>query len=131
MIITAPIDGINIRVDKNGTDFAKLICTGIKTIETRDTNSLKSKLGQRVRIIRTGKGKAQVIGETTIQDIILYNNESDFEKDIPKHMVPKDSEFWIKDKKYGYVLSDSVLYDNPYFTEKLGITIRKNIPYIS
>lgn len=131
MITQTPLDGINIRVDKNGVDYATLICNGIKTVETRQTNSLKSQVGKRVRIIRTGIGKAQVIGEATISSVILYDNETSFESDYNKHLVEKDSEFWIKDIKYGYVMTDCTLYEFPYHTEKTGIVIRKNIPFIN
>ena len=35
------LTGINIR-DDNNINFAELICKGLKKVETRDTNSLKS-----------------------------------------------------------------------------------------
>ena len=56
-------------------------------------------------------------------------NEISFDNDYNKHLVPKDSEFWIKDIKYGYIMTECVLYDLPYTTDKLGIVIRKNIPF--
>lgn len=126
-----PITGINIRDDKE-TNYAELICKGKKTIETRDSNSLKPYIGKRVRIIRTGakNSKATIIGECTIGEPIIYLNETEFEKDINRHYVKKNSVFWIKSNaiKYGYPIIEPVLYKNQYYAVGLGIIARKNQP---
>ena len=124
-----PLTGVNVR-DGKGINFAELICMGEKTIETRNTNSLKPYINKRVRIIRTGaKGiKAMVVGECTIGNPIIYKNELDFESDYSKHLVTKDSGFWIKENKikYGYPIINPVLYKNPYFAVGTGIIFRLN-----
>ena len=43
--------------------FTDQILSRKKTIETRRTNSLRPYIGQRVGIIRTGKGKALLVGD--------------------------------------------------------------------
>ena len=123
------LTGINVRVDKK-IDFAKAICQGIKKIETRNSNSLKPYIGKRVRIIRTGvKGqKAMVVGECTIGEPIVYEDEKAFLKDAYRHLVSKDSEFWIKKDgiKYGYPIIEPVYYEKPYEAVGQGIVARRN-----
>lgn len=129
--VSKSMTGINIRDDKD-VSYAELICKGIKTIETRDSNSLKPYIGKRVRIIRTGakNSKAQIIGECTIGNPIIYASEEDFEKDMDKHFIKKTSTFWIKKNsvKYGYPIIDPVEYEQKYYAIGLGIIARKNQP---
>ena len=56
-------------VNENGcVHYAQLIVDGIKTIETRNRNMLKSLVGQRVAIVKTRRGKnPMVIGYATIE----------------------------------------------------------------
>lgn len=130
MITRSLLTGINIRDDKD-INYALLICNGTKTIETRDTNSLKPWINKRVRIIRTGIKKAQIIGEVTIEEPIIYNNEIEFIKDIDKHLVKPNSKFWIKENKikFGYPIIDSELYIKSYDAVGTGIIARCNQPY--
>ena len=59
--------GINVRTDSRaGIDYAGLIVTGRKTLETRATDSLAAYLGRRVAIVRTGAGPARAIGSVRI-----------------------------------------------------------------
>ena len=51
--------GLNIN-DSTGS-WSEMLLTGIKTIETRDQNNLKSFTGKVIGIIRTGIGKAHVV----------------------------------------------------------------------
>jgi hypothetical protein len=131
MIAPTPLTGINVHDGKN-INFAELICKGLKTIETRNTNSLKPYVNHRVRIIRTGvKGsKAMIIGECTIGEPIIYNSETEFENDCTKHLVTKDSGFWIKENgiKFGYPIVNPIIYNNPYPAIGLGIISRLNQP---
>lgn len=134
MITYTPIVGINIRDDNIGINYAELICKGIKTIETRNTNSLKPYINQRVRIIRTGikNHKAQIIGEVTIGEPKIYYNKLEFISDYNKHFVPQESKFSIKENsiKYGYLLINPTLYEKYYNAVGNGIISRVNQPYI-
>lgn len=121
------MDGINVNSKK--FDWALMIAMGKKTIETRASNSLKSHIGERVYIIRTGRGSAQIIGEVTIGEPIVYHNSAEFDNDVEKHMVTKwCKEFYIKPNgvKYGYPMINPILYDRYFCPPKGGIVIRKN-----
>lgn len=49
-------------VNENGcVHYAQLIAEGIKTIETRNRNMLKSLVGKRVAIVKTRRGKLPMI----------------------------------------------------------------------
>jgi len=105
--------------------FTDKILDGEKTIETRNTNTLHPYVGQRVGLIRTGKGKAILVGYVTIGTPIFYSNKEEFDKDYDKHLVDPNSPFYIKDNgKWGYPML------NPERTEPreintLGIVSRK------
>ncbi len=117
--------GININ-DKI-QDFTGQILRGEKTIETRNKNSLKAYVGERVGIIRTGKGNAYLVGFCTVGEPKLYENEKEFRKDEDKHLVQQGSKFDIpKDGvKYGYPLYDVVKLDEPVRITSKGIISRK------
>jgi len=101
-----PSVGININ-DKT-QDFTGQILRGEKTIETRPANSLKTSIGKRVGIVRTGKGKAVLVGYANVGEPIVYNNAEEFRADQDKHLVEENTKFDIKpgEKKYGYPLTD-------------------------
>ena len=85
--------GINIRSDrKNGLRFADLIVDGQKRYETRNSNSLKPWEKQRVGIIRTGEGKAMLIGYATIGEGFKVTQE-EFSDLYEGHLVLAGSEF--------------------------------------
>jgi len=100
-----PSRGININ-DKY-QPFTELILSGIKTIETRDSRSLNSLIGQRVGIIRTGVGVATLVGYVTIGEPIFYSNKLMFDMDYKRHRVGPESPFYIGENgKWGYPLSN-------------------------
>lgn len=115
--------GININ-DKY-TPYTELILCGMKDVETRNRNTLKSLVGQRVGIIRTGKGKAMLVGYVTIDHVIKYETEAEFRADYNRHCVLGGSKYDIKKGgvKYGYVLTDIERCDPTPVTSK-GIVIR-------
>lgn len=117
--------GININ-DKI-QDFTGQILRGEKTIETRNTNSLKPYIGQKVGIIRTGKGKALLVGFCTLGEPKLYHNEKDFRKDEDKHLVEKGSKYDIQKDgiKYGYPIYDVVELKEPILIKTKGIKARR------
>ena len=110
-----------IYINDGTQSFTEQILNGEKTIETRSRNTLKSFLGQRVGIIRSGKSPVVVVGYATIGDEpIVYPDIESFRADEDKHLVKEGSKFDTKGKKYGYVLSDVVREPNPYPISKKG-----------
>ncbi|CAB4180407.1 LT_GEWL domain containing protein [uncultured Caudovirales phage] len=91
--------GININ-DKEQA-FTDQILAGEKTIETRDSNSLKPYIGKRMGLIKTGKGKAMHVGYATVGEPKVYDSEAKFRADEDKHLVSKGTFHDISDKKYG------------------------------
>ena len=94
--------GINVRAP-----YADMIVSGLKTIETRSTNSLKPYIGQRVGIVETGSGKAKLVGYATI-GMPTVMHETAFREAEGKHLVDKGSEFDIapNGEKYCYPIID-------------------------
>ena len=115
------IRGVN--VNQGGTTFADSIVDGEKTIETRDSDSLRPVVGERIRIIRTGQPgePAAYIGEVTVGEPKLYKNEEDFRADQDLHRVPPGNKFDIKEGKFkwGYPLEDAVRYEKEIIAPKL------------
>ena len=116
--------GINIAVDRNGTDYADLIIKGTKKFESRETPSLEPYVGKRVGIIRTGAGPAEVIGTVEIGKPIEVN-ENEFVKLRDQHLVSEDSSFDIKkgQTKFLYPMIDPVAMNAQKVTSK-GIVAR-------
>jgi predicted transcriptional regulator len=112
-----PSIGIYINDDGN-KKYMDLILSGKKTIETRNNKKLSEYSGQRVGLIRTGRGKTMVVGYATIGDVIQYNDERSFRKDENKHFVfENDERDILKTKngiKYGYPLLNVESEPNPY-----------------
>jgi len=97
--------GININDDT--LPWTEWILNGTKSIETRNTNSLKPYIGKEVGIIRTGKKrKAMLVGYVTINEPIVYTSEEMFDKDFWKHIVAPHTTHYIKKIKYGYPLTN-------------------------
>jgi len=115
------IRGVN--VNQGGTTFADAIVDGEKIIETRDSDSLRPVVGERIRIIRTGQPgePAAYIGEVTVGDPKIYKNEEEFRADQDLHRVPPGNKFDIKEgkMKFGYPLQDPVRYEKEIIAPKL------------
>ena len=105
--------GINVASDrKAGIHYADLIVDGKKTIETRNSDTLRPYVGKRVAIVRTGSGPAKAIGEVTIGEPMVAN-KAKFRAMQSKHMVPEGSMFDITTPtKHLYPLHSPVRYDN-------------------
>jgi hypothetical protein len=115
--------GVNIN-DK-AQPFTDQILSGQKTIETRRTNSLRPYIGKRVGIIRTGKGKALLVGFAVIGEPIFYRTKADFQADFGLHLVSDKSKFRFKrGGKFGYPLT-SVTRCKPQPVFSRGIIARK------
>jgi uncharacterized protein (TIGR02996 family) len=106
--ILTPELGIN--VNDRHQAFTDQILSGAKTIETRSAPTLHPYIGKKMGLVRTGKGKAMLVGYVTIGEPKLYTAESSFDSDFDSHLVGKDSPFHIskskKGSKWGYTLSD-------------------------
>jgi hypothetical protein len=115
--------GININ-DKT-QPFTAQILSGEKTIETRRTNSLRPYVGKRVGIVRTGRGRATLVGYATIGEPIRYENQRQFAKDRARHRVAAGSPHDCgPEGKFGYPMID-VEATTPRPVTSRGIVARK------
>jgi hypothetical protein len=100
-------DNKGININDEFQDFTGQILRGEKTIETRDSRSLDSRIGKLTGIIRTGirNQKATHVGYAVIGEPVVYDSVAKFRKDYKKHLVAPGSEHDIKNGlKYGYPL---------------------------
>lgn len=105
--------GINVRTDKKaGVRYADEIVDGNKTHESRNTDSLRPYVGKRVAIVRTGEGGAKAIGEVTVGEPVIAD-ENKFREMESHHLVPKGSDFDIKPNgvKYLYPMHNPTRYE--------------------
>lgn len=115
--------GININ-DKTQA-FTEQILEGLKDIETRNSNSLRSLIGKRVALIRTGCGPAMIVGLADISKVKIYTDENSFRDDEWRHLVEAGSKYDIQPGKvkYGYFL-DNIESCDPVLVKNKGIVIR-------
>jgi len=119
---------IGININDKDQEFTEQILRGQKTIETRRTNSLRPWVGHRVGIIRTGKGKAMLVGHAVIGKPKFYETKEHFDKDHSKHLVAEASKHYIgKEGKYGYPLTQ-VKRIEPTPVHTKGIVARVLVP---
>jgi len=114
------VKGININCRE--VDYIELMFSG-KVIETRGKNTLKSLVGQRVGLIRTGCGKATLEGYADIIGVVVYRTLEEFRADYGRHLVKPGSKYDFKGIKYGYVLNN-VERCEPRKVTSRGIVIR-------
>jgi SAM-dependent methyltransferase len=120
---------MGININDECQDFTGQILRGEKTIETRKTRSLDPYIGERVGLVRTGVGKATLVGYATIGEPVVYDSVAKFRRDYDKHLVAPGSAFDIKDGlKYGYPLMQVDAVD-PRQVESRGIVARRLNPY--
>ncbi len=102
------LPNIGINVNAGSQNYTDKILDGSKTIETRDTDSLRPYVGRRVGIVRTGAGPATLVGYMNIEEPTVYQSEAQFRSDEARHRVPAGDEFDIKKGgiKYGYPVSN-------------------------
>ena len=122
---------MGININDNPISWSKFILNGKKTIETRNTNSLKSYIGRPMGIIRTGVGKAHVVGFVIFHEPIVYTTIEEFRADKNKHGVDAGSPYDWCGRKYGYPVEVlKVLNEFEYIpVDSLGIVARKIKPY--
>ena len=117
--------GINVRCD-SGLDYAGLIADGAKTLETRRTNSLRPWIGQRVGIVRTGRGPAHLVGYAVIGEPVMLDHAA-FRQAEDQHLVPFGSAFDAQagETKYCYPMRDAERLNAPTPVTTRGIIARK------
>ena len=119
---------MGININDSTQDFTGQILRGEKTIETRSTRSLDPYIGERVGIVRTGVGKATLVGYATVGEPVVYDSVAKFRRDYDKHLVAPGSAFDMKDRlKYGYPLMQ-VESITPKLVQSKGIVARKLNP---
>lgn len=121
-------DNKGININDECQDFTGQILRGEKTIETRPSRSLDSRIGKRTGIIRTGAGKATLVGYAIIGKPVVYDSVAKFRRDQSKHRVAPGSIHDIKGGlKYGYPLMQ-VEAVTPRIITSRGNVIRKLNP---
>jgi hypothetical protein len=117
--------GINVRCE-SGMDYAGLIVDGAKTLETRRTNSLRPWVGQRVGIVRTGRGPAHLVGYAVIGEPIVMDHAA-FRQAEDQHLVPSGSAYDAQagETKYCYPMRDAERLTAPEPVTTRGIIARK------
>ena len=122
-------DNKGININDEFQDFTGQILRGEKTIETRPSRSLDSRIGKLTGIIRTGVGKATLVGYAVIGEPVVYDSVAKFRKDQSKHRVAPGSVHDIKDGlKYGYPIMQ-VEPVTPRVITSSGRVIRQLNPY--
>ena len=116
------VKGFNINDKKQA--FTEQILTGVKTEETRRSHSLDSLIGKRVAIIRTGRGKATIVGTCTIDGFTEYRNKEDWGAAYNRHRVERGSKYDFTGFKVGYVLRNVQRLADPVPCNSRGIVIR-------
>lgn len=84
--------GINVRSTRERR-YALDIVRGAKTLETRESDSLRCYVGQRVGIVETGKGKARLLGYVTVGEPIIIPR-ADFDAFAGAHLVAPSCAFY-------------------------------------
>jgi SAM-dependent methyltransferase len=121
-------DNKGININDKVQDYTGQILRGEKTIETRPSRSLDSRIGKRTGIIRTGAGKATLVGYAIIGEPVVYDSVAKFRRDQSKHRVAPGSVHDIKGGlKYGYPLMQ-VEAVTPRVITSRGNVIRKLNP---
>lgn len=120
--------GINI--NDRDAPFTEMILSGLKTIETRRSPSLHPAVGKRMAIVRTGVGKAQVVGTVTVGRPVWYDSRSRWDADRDLHRVPKGSVHdWQPPGKWAYPMIDPQRM-SPFAPKGRGIVFRKVNPVV-
>lgn len=104
--------------------FTELILAGLKSEETRKSHSLDSLIGKTVAIVRTGRGKAVIVGMCTIEGFTEYRNGEDWSAAFKRHRVERGSKYDFTGFKVGYVLRNVQRLSDPVPCKSKGIVIR-------
>lgn len=113
---------IGIHINDSEVPYTQLIMDGIKRVETRFKPTLRPFVGQRVAIIRTGKGEATIVGTVFIAEPQIWLSAEEFDSIRNLHCVPKGSKQDTDKGKWCYLLKDPQKLEKPivigskYFT---------------
>lgn len=126
------INGIKVtkafNINDKQQEFTWQILDGIKTVETRERHTLDSLIGMTVAIVRTGRGKAVIVGMCRTSGSVEYRTESEFASVFRAHRVDTGSKFDFRHSKTGmkvrYILTDAMELDRPIPCKSSGIVIR-------
>jgi hypothetical protein len=113
---------IAININCTHQDYTGQILRGEKTIETRNTNSLRTLIGGRYGISRTHDNSrrfpAMVVGYATLGEPKLYETAEDFDADYHLHRVGPESRHHFNEShtgvKFGYPLYDVESEPEPF-----------------
>lgn len=102
----SPAIGFN--VNDSEMPWTEMILQGKKTIETRDSDSLRPHVGERVGIVSTGTGPAALVGYCTLGEPKVYRTNEEFRADNDAHQIPGGPQWDLQPGavKFGYPLSD-------------------------
>ncbi len=119
---------IGININDSTNPWTDWILDGKKTIETRNRSTLDSYIGKRVGIIRTGLGKAHLVGFVDIVGKKVYKTPEEFRKDEAIHCVKQESTFDFDSNyngKIGYILKNPERLSVPIPVNSKGMVSRK------
>lgn len=127
------VPGVHIR-----WPWSQLIATGEKTIETRSYPLPAKYIGVELAIIETagkraaeaGFKSARIIGTVTFTKSFKYESRQAWEKDLPRHRVPKDDRdfaFSVNTEKWAWVVSTARKFEKfPPPPKRRGIVFALN-----
>ena len=108
--------------------YTELIMSGAKTIETRNRDSLRQLIGQRVGIIRTRAGhKAELVGAVTIYGK-SYQDSIGLDQLRDRTKIPKDSKYNNERGKWCYFLRNPARLEQPIELSALPV-VKRNMSY--
>lgn len=99
--------------------FCQAIFAGEKLLETRNSPTLDSFIGQRVGVIMTGCGSPKLIGYVTISGRHTVTSLARFRDLYSLHQVKPGSRYDIKESKCCYWLDDPELLPEPVALESI------------
>lgn len=116
---------IGIHINDSKFPYTDMILCGGKKMETRFKPTLHPFIGQRVAIIRTGKGPATIVGTVKILDAAWCDRET-FKHIRFLHMVRSGSKEDVGDRvhcgKWCYRLREPVRLEKPIVIGSKGFT---------
>ena len=116
---------MGVNINDKAAPFTAMILAGEKTVETRRKRTLDSVIGKRVGIVRTGKGKATMVGYATVGEPVRYESKEQFRLDYQRHRVEAGSQHDCGDEgKWGYPLVN-VEATEPRIITRRGIVLRR------
>jgi hypothetical protein len=101
------IPSVGVNINDSETPWTDMILSGEKTIETRSTpnNALAPLVGERIAMVRTGRGPATVVGYATVGEPVVYRSHKEFAADYKSHRV-RGGKFDWAGYKVGYPMLD-------------------------